>query len=56
MWIEEEGGTVTGAHLRDGRAVEAIVEQAEEIGAGLVIVGSRGMGRLGRLVHLQTTR
>jgi nucleotide-binding universal stress UspA family protein len=49
-WIREEGGTVAGAHLREGRAVEAIVEQAEEIGAGLVIVGSRGMGRLGRLV------
>ncbi len=48
--IEEEGGTVAGAHLREGRAVWAIVEQAEEIGAGLVIVGSRGMGRLGRLV------
>src|SRR5215217_6592446 len=49
-WMEEEGGTVAGAHLREGRAVEAIVDQAEEIGAGLVIVGSRGMGRLGRLV------
>jgi nucleotide-binding universal stress UspA family protein len=49
-WIEEEGGTVAGTHLREGQAVEAIVEQAEEIGAGLVIVGSRGMGRLGRLV------
>ncbi|MDF2703628.1 MAG: UspA [Rubrobacteraceae bacterium] len=48
--IEEEGGTVAGVHLREGRPVEAIVEQAEEIGAGLVIVGSRGMGRLGRLV------
>jgi nucleotide-binding universal stress UspA family protein len=48
--IEEEGGTVAGVHLREGRAVEAIVEQAEGIGAGLVIVGSRGMGRLGRLV------
>ena len=49
-WIEEQGGTVAGAHLVEGRAVEAIVEQAEEIGAGLVIVGSRGMGRLGRMV------
>jgi nucleotide-binding universal stress UspA family protein len=49
-WIEEEGGTVAGTHLIEGRAVEAIVEQAEEVGAGLVIVGSRGMGRLGRLV------
>jgi nucleotide-binding universal stress UspA family protein len=49
-WIEEEGGTVAGAHLREGRAVEEIVGQAEETGAGLVVVGSRGMGRLGRLV------
>ncbi|HEX5850179.1 MAG TPA: universal stress protein, partial [Rubrobacter sp.] len=49
-FIEEAGGTVAGTHLREGRAVEAIVEQAEEIGAGLLIVGSRGMGRLGRLV------
>jgi nucleotide-binding universal stress UspA family protein len=49
-WIEEQGGTVAGAHLVEGRTVEAIVEQAGEIGAGLVIVGSRGMGRLGRMV------
>jgi nucleotide-binding universal stress UspA family protein len=55
-WIEEESGTVAGAHLREGRAVEAIVEQAEEIGAGLVIVGSRGMGRLGRLVMGSVSR
>ena len=48
--VEDEGGTVAGAHLREGRTVEAIVEQAEEIGAGLLVVGSRGMGRLGRLV------
>jgi nucleotide-binding universal stress UspA family protein len=49
-WIEEQGGTVAGAHLVEGRAVEAIVEQAGEIDAGLVIVGTRGMGRLGRMV------
>jgi nucleotide-binding universal stress UspA family protein len=49
-WLEDAGGTVAETRLREGRAVEAIIEQAEEIGAGLVIVGSRGMGRLGRLV------
>jgi nucleotide-binding universal stress UspA family protein len=49
QWIEDAGGTVAGAYLREGRAVEGIVAQAEEIGAGLVIVGGRGMGRLGRL-------
>src|SRR3712207_4401852 len=48
--IEAEGGTVAGAHLREGRAVEEIVGQAKETGAGLVVVGSRGMGRLGRMV------
>ena len=47
--IEDAGGTVAGTYLREGRAVEGIIAQAEEIGAGLVIVGSRGMGRLGRL-------
>jgi nucleotide-binding universal stress UspA family protein len=48
--IEEAGGTVAGAYLREGQAVGEIVEQAEEIGAGLIIVGSRGRGRIGRLV------
>jgi nucleotide-binding universal stress UspA family protein len=48
-WIEDAGGTVSGAHLREGHTVEAIIEQAEKIGAGLVVAGSRGMGRLGRL-------
>jgi nucleotide-binding universal stress UspA family protein len=47
--IEDEGGTVAGEYLREGQAVEEIIEQAEEIDAGLIIVGSRGMGRLGRL-------
>ncbi|CAA9458936.1 MAG: Universal stress protein family [uncultured Rubrobacteraceae bacterium] len=47
--IVETGGTVAGAHLREGQAVEAIVDQGERIGADLVIAGSRGMGRLGRL-------
>ena len=47
-WIEEEGGTVAGTYLREGQAVEAIVEQAEEIGAGLIVVGSRGLS----LIHI----
>ena len=49
QWIEDAGGTVAGDYLREGSAVEGIIAQAEEIGAGLVVVGSRGMGRLGRL-------
>ena len=47
--IEDAGGTVAEANLREGRAVEEIIAHADEIGAGLVIVGSRGMGRLRRL-------
>ena len=46
--IEESGGTVKETHLREGRADEEIVELAEEIGAGLIVMGSRGHGRLRR--------
>jgi nucleotide-binding universal stress UspA family protein len=46
--IEESGGTVKETHLLEGRADEEIVELAEEIGAGLIVLGSRGHGRLRR--------
>ena len=46
--IEESGGTVKETHLREGRAEEEIVEVAEELGAGLIVMGSRGHGRLRR--------
>jgi nucleotide-binding universal stress UspA family protein len=46
--IEEWGASVKETHLREGRAAEEIVELAEEIGAGLIVLGSRGHGRLRR--------
>jgi nucleotide-binding universal stress UspA family protein len=46
--IEESGVTVKETHLLSGRADEEIVELAEEIGAGLIVMGSRGHGRLRR--------
>src|SRR5919199_1982315 len=47
--IEEAGGTVAVAHLRMGeRRDEAIVHLAEEIDAGLIVIGSRGFGGLRR--------
>ncbi len=46
--IEESGVTVKETHLREGRADKEIVELAEEIGAGLIVMGSRGYGRLTR--------
>jgi nucleotide-binding universal stress UspA family protein len=46
--IRESGGTVNETHLREGRADEGIIELAEEIGAGLIVMGSRGHGRIRR--------
>src|SRR5918995_836094 len=46
--IEESGVSVKETHLREGRAEEEIVEVAEEIGAGLIEMGSGGHGRLRR--------
>ena len=46
--IEESGVSVKETHLLEGRADEEIVALAEEIGAGLIVMGSRGHGRLRR--------
>src|SRR3712207_6348490 len=40
--IKEAGGTVQEAHLMRGREEQEIVRLAEEIGAGLIVIGSRG--------------
>ena len=46
--IEQSGGTIKETYIREGRAAEEIVEVAEELGAGLIVMGSRGHGRLRR--------
>ena len=46
--VEAAGGTVAQAHLRVGRADAEIVDLAEEIKAGLVVLGSRGLGGIKR--------
>jgi nucleotide-binding universal stress UspA family protein len=49
--IEEAGGTVAVAHLKmDEQRDAAIVHLAEEIGAGMIVMGSRGFGGLRRAV------
>lgn len=48
--IEADGSTVAQTHLRLGRPDEQIVDLAEEIGAGLIVMGSRGLGGLRRLL------
>jgi nucleotide-binding universal stress UspA family protein len=46
--VEEAGGTVKEAHLRLGRADEEIVDLADTLGIGLIVMGSRGRGRIRR--------
>jgi nucleotide-binding universal stress UspA family protein len=46
--IEGAGATEAQAHLRMGRADEEIVEVAQSIDAGLIVMGSRGHGRIRR--------
>jgi nucleotide-binding universal stress UspA family protein len=48
--IEDTGGRVTESYLRQGRPDREIVNLAEEIGAGLIVMGSRGLGGLRRTV------
>jgi nucleotide-binding universal stress UspA family protein len=48
--LRNAGGTVAGAHLRKGRPAEEITKLAEELNVGLVIIGSRGLGAMKRLV------
>jgi nucleotide-binding universal stress UspA family protein len=48
--IRSWGAEVAGAHTRIGHPDAEIVELAEELGAGLVVVGSRGLGPLKRAV------
>jgi nucleotide-binding universal stress UspA family protein len=46
--LRSVGGTLAQAHLVEGGVPEEIVGLAEEIGAGLVVVGSRGRGGIRR--------
>jgi nucleotide-binding universal stress UspA family protein len=46
--IEEEDAKVTKAHLRSGEPDAEVVALAEDIGADMIVVGSRGMSPLRR--------
>ena len=48
--LEAVGAEIAGSHLRVGRPDAEIVRLAEELGSGLVIVGSRGLGPVRRAV------
>jgi nucleotide-binding universal stress UspA family protein len=46
--VQEAGVRVAQTHLRVGRADDEIVSLAEEMGAGLIVTGSRGQGSIKR--------
>lgn len=48
--IKGDGGDVAEAHLREGPAADEILDLAEEIGADLIVIGSRGLGPVKRVV------
>jgi nucleotide-binding universal stress UspA family protein len=46
--VRSAGGMVAQGHLIEGRVAPEIVALAEEIGAGLIVMGSRGRGGIRR--------
>jgi nucleotide-binding universal stress UspA family protein len=46
--VKVAGGTVAGTHLRMGEVDLEIVALAEELGADLIVMGSRGLGGVRR--------
>ncbi|HSK86305.1 MAG TPA: universal stress protein [Rubrobacter sp.] len=48
--IEAAGGSVEEAHLRRGPTVDGILDLSEELDAGLIVAGRRGLGPLKRLM------
>jgi len=46
--VQSAGGTVAGTHLAMGDAPREIVHLAEDLDAGLIVIGSRGRGGIRR--------
>ena len=46
--ITSNGGKVTETHLRSGDPDKEIIRTAEGLGAGLIVMGSRGIGAITR--------
>jgi nucleotide-binding universal stress UspA family protein len=46
--IRDTGKTVIESYVRQGRPDQEIVNLAEEIGAGLIVMGSRGLSGMRR--------
>jgi nucleotide-binding universal stress UspA family protein len=48
--LETMGAEIAGSHVRTGRPDAEVVRLAEELGVGLVVLGSRGLGPIRRAV------
>ena len=48
--IEDAGRTVTKAHLRGGRTTDEVIKLGDELEAGLLVVGSRGLRGMRRIL------
>jgi nucleotide-binding universal stress UspA family protein len=48
--LEAAGVEVAGAHLERGPAAEKIADLADRLGVGLIVLGSRGLGTVKRLL------
>lgn len=48
--VEDGGGRVAESHIRRGQFVDEILDLAQEIRAGLILMGSRGLGPVKRLL------
>ncbi|MGH3146285.1 MAG: universal stress protein [Rubrobacter sp.] len=46
--IGSDGGKLAETHLRTGDPDKEVVRLSEEIGAGLIVIGSRGLGAVSR--------
>jgi nucleotide-binding universal stress UspA family protein len=46
--MRDAGAKITKNHLRNGRPGQEIVALAEELGAGLIVMGGRGLGGMKR--------
>jgi nucleotide-binding universal stress UspA family protein len=46
--VRSAGGTVAQAHLKMGEVAREIIELAEDLRAGLIVMGSRGRGGIRR--------
>ncbi len=48
--ISSDGGKVADTHLRSGDPDKEILRTAESLGVGLIVMGSRGLGSISRML------